>query len=335
MPKWTEDTATECGHTVFIHEDWDGPPKRCKSCKEANKEKWYEKRCEAKDCFNDIKCNKDWEHEPKYCKDCKNKFQDVNLSCMICNNSFIWSAGSQRKAEENGWEQPKRCHECREFIKKTSPTEINCYFCPEKIQWDGFKQLMERHKDWKRPIVCSKCKADRELLIVGAVAEFDEKIYVKDEETGQGLLEMIFEPGFEVEKAAVVYSFVTKKRIACITIENVGILGQRKAVTYHLTSNQSDRLVRKSDSSGPERFTKIESAKIFSGPSAINEKKYGPDTETIKTKLEREPQTLLELLFSKPDKKTAVSEKGYDKMKHTRIEKTSDSQKVYYKKDSE
>src|SRR3989344_4208995 len=145
MSKWTEDTATECGHTVFIHEDWDGPPKFCKECKEVNDAGWHEKKCV--DCGEAFFVHVDWENPPKLCKECKNKFQDLNLSCTICNNSFVWSAGSQRKAQENGWEQPKKCPKCRDFIKENTPLKIGCKFCQNIIRWSPIQQLMERSEE--------------------------------------------------------------------------------------------------------------------------------------------------------------------------------------------
>lgn len=144
MSKWTEEVATECGHTVFVHEDWDGPP--------------------------------------RFCKECKNKFQDINLSCTICDKSFVWSAGSQRKSEESGWEQPKKCPDCRKFLKENMTTEILCKYCPNTIEWSSFQQLMELHKGWTKSTVCRQCKEDRFLLIQGALSDFSEKVYVKDEQ---------------------------------------------------------------------------------------------------------------------------------------------------------
>src|SRR3989344_7845417 len=264
MSKGTEDTATECGPTVFIHEDWDGPPKFCKECKEVNDAGWHEKKCV--DCGEAFFVHVDWENPPKLCKECKNKFQDLNLSCTICNNSFVWSAGSQRKAQENGWEQPKKCPKCRDFIKENTPLKIGCKFCQNIIRWSPIQQLMEQSQGWQRPSICKQCKEDRYLLISGALSDFNGSIYVKDEQHG----------GCWV---AVVYR--NSKPLAHIAIRNR--MGEgRVAETYTLGGG----LVEGLNLPGSKRHTKI-NEKIGEGKVATTYgTKDGKKGYENKTKIE-------------------------------------------------
>lgn len=266
MSKWTEETTTECGHTVFVHEDWDGPPKFCKECKEANDAKWHEKKCI--DCGQSFFVHEDWENPPKRCKECKNKFQDTTLSCTICDTSFTWSAGSQRKAEENGWEQPKKCLDCRKFIKENMDTEVLCKYCPNTIKWSSFQQLMELHKDWAKPTVCRQCKEDRFLLIQGALSDFSEKVYVKDEQ-----------PIGSEKRIAVVYRAKDGQELAHISIGNKFGEG-RVAITGLL----HDTLVP-----DQRRHTKIKS-KFGEGRFAQT---YGNKKDTNQTSVEKK-------VFEKP-----------------------------------
>jgi len=43
MSKWYTRSCDDCGCEINIHEDWDKPPKICKSCKDKRAAKWYEK----------------------------------------------------------------------------------------------------------------------------------------------------------------------------------------------------------------------------------------------------------------------------------------------------
>ncbi|MEX2090711.1 MAG: zinc-ribbon domain containing protein [Candidatus Paceibacterota bacterium] len=178
--KWHEQRCTDCGETFHIHEDWENPPSACKECREKRKAKWHEERCP--DCGNMFSVHEDWEHPPKYCPDCKGKYQAQELQCTICDSSFTWTAGAQRKAEENGWSAPKKCPDCRKLLKETVAREVLCKYCPNTIEWSPFQQLMELHKGWARPTICRQCKEDRYLLIQGALSDFSEKVYVKDEQ---------------------------------------------------------------------------------------------------------------------------------------------------------
>src|SRR3989344_4659103 len=146
MSKWSDGFATQCGHEVFIHEDWNSPPKYCSDCKAKNDAKWTEVQCSAGGCTNTFRVCLEWNNPPKYCQECKNRYYAQNLACSICSDSFVWSIGSQIKARENHWEAPQKCPTCRNFIKQNLPVQINCTFCYNIIEWMPFQQLMEGHQ---------------------------------------------------------------------------------------------------------------------------------------------------------------------------------------------
>lgn len=98
-----------------IHEDWDNPPKICKSCKDKRAAKWYEISCEG--CGQSIKANRDWDTPPKFCKSCKDSTAPKDVSCDHCGNSFTIPVGTQIKCKQSGWDLPKKCPDCRELFK--------------------------------------------------------------------------------------------------------------------------------------------------------------------------------------------------------------------------
>jgi hypothetical protein len=97
--KWLSTYATECGHEVYILEDWD-TPRFCKECKAENDAKRYDTSYE--DCGTNIRAHTDWEHPPKFCDDCKNEFAPKSASCEHYNNSFTIPMGRQINCKEHG-----------------------------------------------------------------------------------------------------------------------------------------------------------------------------------------------------------------------------------------
>ena len=43
---------------------------------------------------------------------------DKTLSCTDCKCGFIWTAGEQQFYEDKGFQEPKRCSECRKARKE-------------------------------------------------------------------------------------------------------------------------------------------------------------------------------------------------------------------------
>lgn len=273
MPKWSDGFASECGHKIFIHEDWNSPPKYCPDCKAKNDAKWVETQCSASNCTNKFKICLEWTNPPKYCQGCKNQYYAQNLVCSICSNSFVWSIGSQIKAKENHWEAPQKCPICRNFIKQSLPIQINCRFCYNMIEWTSFQQLMEQHKGWQRTTVCQECKQDRTLLIQGALSDFTEKVYVRDEN-----------PLGTASWVAIVYRSKDSKPLAHISIAKS--LGEgRVAITTPITGFpiletsprhtktiscfQEGTLAKTYGSNGATQETHIKQHTLSEGPEAI------------------------------------------------------------------
>ena len=44
-------------------------------------------------------------------------YYDQHLTCADCGHDFIWSAKEQEFFAEKGFQQPKRCKECRQAKK--------------------------------------------------------------------------------------------------------------------------------------------------------------------------------------------------------------------------
>lgn len=40
-------------------------------------------------------------------------FTDKTLQCSECSQNFVWTAGEQDFFQRRGFQQPKRCKECR------------------------------------------------------------------------------------------------------------------------------------------------------------------------------------------------------------------------------
>ena len=116
MPsKWYTVSCEKCGADIFAHEDWDRPPRFCKSCKAENDAKWFEKSCEK--CGATMKVCRDWDRPPQFCPSCKQANPPKDVSCSHCGTSFTISASTQIQCRKNGWDLPKRCHDCRELFK--------------------------------------------------------------------------------------------------------------------------------------------------------------------------------------------------------------------------
>lgn len=85
-------------------------------------------------------------------------FQDKDLTCTDCSNTFVFTAGEQEFYSERGFEnEPKRCKCCRDSRKNTTkaPREFftaTCAGCSSEA-----KVPFEPKAD--RPVYCSDCFA--------------------------------------------------------------------------------------------------------------------------------------------------------------------------------
>lgn len=114
--KWYDVRCAECGTIIHVHRDWGNPPKYCKSCKAARDRKWTTKACEK--CRAPIRIHIDWDNPPKICDKCKRDYYSPKTAiCAHCGKGFTISTGLQLKCEENGWDLPKRCDDCRELFR--------------------------------------------------------------------------------------------------------------------------------------------------------------------------------------------------------------------------
>jgi len=53
-------------------------------------------------------------------------FNDMALRCVECGEEFTFSAGEQRYFTSKQLSQPRRCHECIQFRKRTLNPAAEC-----------------------------------------------------------------------------------------------------------------------------------------------------------------------------------------------------------------
>jgi len=113
--KWYEGHATECGHTIRICRDWDNVPRYCPNCKSERDAQWYEGH--ATECHHPIKIHRDWDKAPALCKDCKELYPPIEAYCCDCLSGFTIKSKLHRACQVNGYQFPIRCPDCRENYK--------------------------------------------------------------------------------------------------------------------------------------------------------------------------------------------------------------------------
>ena len=183
MGSWHTDFATECGHEVYVHEDWDGPPRFCKDCKAENDAKWYDVSCA--DCGATIHAHRDWDHPPRYCPTCKahrdakwydKHCEDCGASFRVCRDwdrtpRFCPSCKEKRDAQwtkrtcrkcgsefrvKKDWDRPPEfCNDCKSGYK---PVYKSCEHCADTFEIPVGLQLMCAEKDWELPRRCQRCR---------------------------------------------------------------------------------------------------------------------------------------------------------------------------------
>lgn len=177
MSEWTTRYCDDCGSEMHVHEDWDNPPKICKSCREDRAAQWYERSCS--DCGTTIKIHTDWENPPTLCLRCKQKHAAkwYERSCADCGTTIkihmdwenppsLCDHCKQKRAAQ--WYE-KSCEKCGTAIKvhrDWDNTPKYCAPCKEKMaaKWydvkcQGCGSTIKANRDWENPpTYCSDCK---------------------------------------------------------------------------------------------------------------------------------------------------------------------------------
>lgn len=96
---------------------------------------------------------------------------DMEIPCGDCTNLFLFSGKDQVFFQKQGWEQPRRCSDCKaarqaafEAKKNAKPTgkTITCEGCKCEIFFSDAKARVFQEKGWAEPKRCSDCKANRQ-----------------------------------------------------------------------------------------------------------------------------------------------------------------------------
>ena len=111
--KWRTEYATECGHEVYLLDDWE-TPKFCKECKAEYDSQFYDKDCEG--CGASMRVSSRWERIPKFCKECKARFEakQYEKPCEHC--------GTPMRANRDWEHPPKFCSNCKSRFAPSTPT---------------------------------------------------------------------------------------------------------------------------------------------------------------------------------------------------------------------
>jgi len=85
-------------------------------------------------------------------------YQDKILICMNCGKEFVWTAGEQEFYAERGFaNEPKRCKECRDALKKGGKPAREMY---DAVCANCGKPCKVPFKPTEgRPVCCSECFA--------------------------------------------------------------------------------------------------------------------------------------------------------------------------------
>jgi hypothetical protein len=159
MSKWYDVSCVDCGTVIHAHEDWDSPPKRCPSFKDANADDIYHVLCA--ECGTQIVARHSWEHPPKFCQSCKKKRADewYEKSCEKC--------GTTMRIRRDWSKPPDICKACKQHRSVTKYMR-QCRNCTHY-----------QTKDWS--IWNSECKLRHETPDGGyakACSDFSEQFTI-------------------------------------------------------------------------------------------------------------------------------------------------------------
>ncbi len=83
-------------------------------------------------------------------------YQDKELVCKDCGNTFVFTAGEQEFYAEKGFQnEPQRCKECR-TAKKAAIKGSREYFTATCASCGGEAKVPFQPRD-DRPVYCSEC----------------------------------------------------------------------------------------------------------------------------------------------------------------------------------
>ena len=132
-------------------------------------QKWYEE----KNFPHPLRCSKCRANKKQ--QKAQQKMQALTLNCVVCSDSFDFSAASQEYYKTNGWPNPVRCTDCR--AKRT--LSISCSMCSKDFMFSVKSQTSYTKNKWKYPVRCRVCHEDYKKMpkIDAAVDEkVDEKV---------------------------------------------------------------------------------------------------------------------------------------------------------------
>ena len=145
--EWYDVSCEKCGTTIRAHKDWDHAPRFCKSCKQAHDSLFYDRPCQ--ECGKNIRVNKTWEHIPRFCKECRSEHESqfIAKSCEHC--------GSAMRVKKESEHPTKYCRDCRD---KYPPKSAGCEHCGREFTIRTGTQIRCRENNWDLPRKCDECR---------------------------------------------------------------------------------------------------------------------------------------------------------------------------------
>ena len=89
------------------------------------------------------------------------ELHDLSLECQDCHKDFNFSVEDQKYHQTNGYENPKRCGDCRAAKKAARPRDlrIDCSDCDKYFWFTVTQQRAFAQNQWENPKRCSDCSA--------------------------------------------------------------------------------------------------------------------------------------------------------------------------------
>lgn len=120
---------------------------------------------------------------------------DLEIPCSDCTNIFAFTGKDQIFFQKQGWEQPRRCSDCKaarqtafEAKKNAKPTgkTLVCEGCKCEIFFSDAKARVFQEKGWAEPKRCGGCKANRQAAYEAKkAAEKEQKPEAQPAATGE------------------------------------------------------------------------------------------------------------------------------------------------------
>ena len=90
----------------------------------------------------------------------ENPNEDIELTCITCNETFTFTTGDQAYFASKFLHQPKRCPKCRQYRKEKSEY-ITCVECGEQFIFSVTNQAFFASELLSPPKRCPRCRAKR------------------------------------------------------------------------------------------------------------------------------------------------------------------------------